>query len=78
MASIKSSCVKEVSKRIGDKNKTITKFSDGTVLTWVQVPGTLCGEGFGKMWCDKDIDNNVWNRIVRYCYFGKLEDIVWI
>jgi len=78
MASIESECGKEVSRRIRNKNEMVTKFSDGTVLTWVQAAGAFCGQRFGKMWCDINIDDNVWKYIVRPCYFGKLEDIVWI
>ena len=78
IADIEKSCGKEVSIRTQSKNNIYTKFTDGTVLKWIIASENARGNKIGKMWCDKNIDEDILNTIIMPMYFGKREDIIWI
>lgn len=69
---------KEVSKRIQSRFDLITEFTDGTVLRWVRASASSRGHKFGKMWCDKNINIDVFRTVILPCYWGELKDIIWI
>ncbi len=54
------------------------EFSDGTVLRWVHAAESSRGQRIGKMWCDKNIDREIYNCVIRPFYRGKTEDIIWL
>lgn len=78
MASIESSSGKEVSRKIQRKDELYTEFSDGTLLRWIKTSDSARGQRIGKMWCDKNINEDVLKCVVLPMYFGKSEDIIWI
>ena len=79
MESIELSSGKEVSRRIQSKNELRIEFTDGTLLRWIKASDNGChGQRVGKMWCDKNINEDVLKCIVLPMYFGKREDIIWL
>ena len=75
---IKVECGKEVSKMKQNKNELQVDFTDGTTLRWVKASDTSRGQKFGKMWCDKTINRDIFNCVICPCYYGKREDIIWL
>ena len=78
IADIEVSSGKEVLRRIYTKHEIRTEFTDGTLLKWVNASFSSRGQKFGKMWCDKNINEDVLKCIILPMYFGKREDIIWI
>lgn len=78
IASIEESSGKEILRRIQTKYEIRTEFTDGTLLRWVNASDNARGHKFGKMWCDKNIDEDVFECVIMPMYFGKIEDINWI
>ena len=78
ISSIEESSGKEVSRRIHNKYEIRTEFTDGTSLRWIKTSDSSRGTKFGKMWCDKNINEDVLRCIILPMYFGKREDIIWI
>ena len=71
---------KTVSKKFQSR-KTLTletDFTDGTRLIWVKGSESSRGFKFGKMWCDKNIDREIFDLVIMPSYFGEYEDIVWM
>lgn len=75
---IEESSDKEVLRRIQTKHEIRTEFTDGTLLIWVNASFTSKGQKFGKMWCDKNINKDIFRCMIMPMYFGKREDIIWI
>ena len=69
---------KDILRRTQSKNTLLTEFTDGTLLRWVKVSDNIRGYKFGKMWCDKNIDKDIFECVIMPIYFGKKEDINWI
>lgn len=69
---------KDILRRIQSKNELVTEFTDGTLLRWVKASDNVKGYRFGKMWCDKNINEDVFKYVIMPMYFGKREDIMWI
>lgn len=69
---------KDILRRVQSKNELFTEFTDGTLLRWVKASDNAKGHKFGKMWCDKNIDKDVFECVIMPMYFGKIEDINWI
>lgn len=78
MCKIEETCGKEVLNRINGRNHMCTEFADGTILRWLPTTANCHGQRCGKMWCDKNIDRNIFKYVVLPMYFGKLEDIIWV
>ena len=78
IAGIEETSGKEVSRRIQTKNEIRTEFSDGTILRWVRASESSRGNRIGKMWCNRNIDEEVLRYVVLPMYFGKKEDIIWL
>lgn len=68
----------DVLKRTQTKHEIRTEFTDGTLLKWVNASSSSRGQKFGKIWCDKNIDEDILKRIIMPMYFGKREDIIWL
>lgn len=77
MSRIEKTCGKTVSKRIKSSN-LVTEFIDGTKLFWVSASESSKGFRFGKMWCDKKIDREIFDLVIMPSYFGNYEDIIWV
>ena len=69
---------KNILRRIQSKNELCTEFDDGTILRWVKASDNARGRKFGKMWCDKNINKDIFEHVIMPMYFGKREDINWI
>lgn len=69
---------KDILRRIRTKNEICTIFTDGTSLIWVKASYWVRGKKIGKMWCDKNIDKDLFECAIMPMYFGKREDINWI
>lgn len=78
MSEIEKTCGKTISKKIQSKYELVTEFTDGTRLSWVKALESSRGFKFGKMWCDKKIDREIFDLVIMPCYFGEYEDIVWM
>ena len=59
---IQAKCGKEVYRKIKNKQELRVEFTDGTALWWVKPSCCSHGRKFGKMWCDKEIDENIFSR----------------
>lgn len=76
---IEESSGKDVLRRIRTKHEICTEFTDGTLLKWVNASSfSSRGQKFGKMWCDKNIDEDILKCTIMPMYFGKKEDIIWL
>lgn len=78
ISSIEESSGKEILRRIQSKNELLTEFTDGTLLRWVRVSKSARGQRMGKMWCDKNINEDIFRCIIIPMYLGKREDIIWV
>ncbi len=78
IANIEISSEKEILRRIQSRNELRTEFSDGTLLRWVGASDSAKGHKFGKMWCDKHINEDILKCRILPMYFGKKEDIIWV
>lgn len=78
MASIEESSGKEISRKIQSKNELRTEFTDGTLLRWLKASDSAHGQRIGKMWCDKNINEDVLRHMILPMYFGKRENIIWL
>ena len=78
IASIEESSGKEMLRKMRTKNEMRTEFTDGTLLKWVKASESSRGQKFGKMWCDKNINEDIFKCVIMPMYFGKREDIIWI
>ena len=78
IADIEVASGKEVLRRRHSNGILCTEFTDGTLLRWVKASDSSKGQKCGKMWCDKNIDKNVFRCIILPMYLGKKEDIIWI
>ena len=76
--SIEESSGKEILRRMRTKHEIRTEFTDGTLLRWVRASDSSRGQKFGKMWCDKNINEDVLRCVIMPMYFGKREDIIWL
>ena len=78
IASIEESSDKEILRRMRTKNEIRTEFTDGTLLRWVKASDSCIGQRIGKMWCDKNINEDIFRCVIMPMYFGKREDIIWV
>lgn len=80
MSTIEKTCGKTVSKRFQSRNTLtlVTEFTDGTRLTWVKASESSRGFKLGKMWCDKNINREIFDLVIMPCYIGKYEDIIFL
>ena len=78
IASIEESSGKEILRRKQTKLDLFTEFADGTLLRWVRASDSSGGQKIGKMWCDKNVDENILRCVILPMYFGKREDIIWL
>ena len=70
---------KEVFRRRGGRALGIeVTFKDGAILRWVPASDRSRAQKFGKMWCDKNIDEDIFHDVILRCYYGKCEDIIWV
>ena len=69
---------KEISRRVRSINGMFTEFTDGTVLRWVKAIESSRGQRIGKMWCDKNINKEIFRCVIMPIYMGQREDIIWI
>lgn len=69
---------KDILRRVQNKTTLLTEFTDGTSLSWVRASDSMRGRKFGKMWCDKNIDKDIFYNIIMPMYLGKKEDINWV
>lgn len=75
---IEASSDKEVLRRIRSRLEIRTEFTDGTSLRWVRASDSSRGCRIGKMWCDKNINEDIFRCVIEPLYLGKREDIVWV
>jgi hypothetical protein len=78
IASIEESSDKEILRRMRTKNEIRTEFTDGTLLRWVKASDSCKGQRIGKIWCDKNINEDIFRCVIMPMYFGKREDIIWV
>lgn len=78
ITSIEESSDKEILRRTQTKNEIRTEFTDGTLLRWVKASDSSRGQRIGKMWCDKNINEDIFRCVIMPMYFGKREDIIWV
>lgn len=78
MYEIEQTSQKEVLSRLRNKHYMLTEFTDGTTLKWVKASDSSRGQKFGKMWCDKNINEDILRCVIMPMYYGKKEDIIWI
>ena len=78
IASIEESSGKEISRKIQSKNELRTEFTDGTLLRWFKASDSARGQRIGKMWCDKNINEDILRCMILPMYSGKREDIIWL
>lgn len=78
IAGIEEHSGKEVSRRIRTKYEIRTEFTDGTLLRWVNASFSSKGQRIGRMWCDKNINKDIFKYMIMPMYMGKREDINWI
>ncbi len=78
MANIELSSGKEVLRRMQSKHELRTEFADGTLLRWLSASYSAKGQKIGKMWCDKNINEDIFKYVILPMYLGKIEDIIWI
>lgn len=78
MANIEESSGKEISRKIQSKNELRTEFTDGTLLRWFKASDSARGQRIGKMWCDKNINEDILRCMILPMYSGKREDIIWL
>lgn len=78
IASIEESSGKEILRRGQTKLNLFTEFADGTLLRWVRASESSRGQKIGKMWCDKNINEDILGCVIMPIYFGKREDIIWL
>ena len=69
---------KEILRKKQTRYEMYTEFTDGTLLRWVKASDSCRGQKFGKMWCDKNINEDILRCRIMPMYFGKREDIVWV
>lgn len=55
-----------------------TEFADGTILRWIRPVRSSRGYKFGKMWCDRNIDQEILQTVILPCYWGDRSEIVWL
>lgn len=75
---IVSSCGKEISRKLICMNEIRIEFTDGTVLRHIRASNNARGHKFGKMWCDKNINRDIFDSVIMPIYFGERDDIVWL
>lgn len=78
ISNIEISSGKEILRRKQTKYELCTYFADGTTLKWVQAAESSRGHKCGKMWCDKNINKDIFACVIMPMYFGKREEIVWL
>lgn len=78
MSNIEAECGKTVFRKIHEINELRTEFEDGTLLKWIRANNNAHGNKFGRMWCDKNIDRDVFVHVILPMYRGRREDIVWL
>ena len=78
ITAIEWSANKGISRRIHTKNELCTEFTDGTLLKWIKISDSVRGQKIGKMWCDKNIDKDVFESVIMPMYYGNRENILWI
>lgn len=79
ITNIEESSGKEILRRVQSKNELFTEFTDGTLLRWIKASSnSIKGQKCGKMWCDKNINENIFKYVIMPMYFGKKEDIIWL
>ena len=78
MSTIEKECGKEIAEKSRSTSDMYTRFTDGTVLRWVPPDSSVRGFRFGKVWCDRQIDDDAFKQVVLAHYFGRREDIVWV
>ena len=78
MADIEASSGKEILRRRQGNDTLWTEFTDGTLLRWIKASDSSRGQRIGKMWCDKNINKDIFRCIIFPIYRGKKEDIIWI
>ena len=78
ISDIETSSEKEVLRKTRTKHEIRTEFTDGTLLRWVPAYINARGHKFGKMWCDKSINEEELRCRIMPMYFGKREDITWL
>lgn len=78
ISEIEMSSGKEILKRKQTKYELCTYFVDGTTLKWVQAAESSRMNRIGKMWCDKNINEEILICEIMPIYHGKREDIIWV
>ena len=78
IAGIEESSDKDVLRRIQTKHEIRTEFTNGTLLRWVNASFSSKGQRIGKMWCDKNINEDVLKCMIMPMYSGRREDIIWL
>lgn len=78
IAKIERSSEKEILRRIQSTHELRTEFTDGTLLRWLSASDSAKGQKIGKMWCDKNINEDIFKSVIMPMYLGKREDIIWI
>lgn len=78
ITAIECSANKDILRRIQTRHELCTEFTDGTLLKWIKPSDSARGQKIGKMWCDKNIDKNIFETVILPIYFGNREDILWI
>lgn len=78
ISAIEWSTNKDIVRRVQTKYELLTEFHDGTTLRWIKASDNTKGQRCDKMFCDKNIDENIFKHVIMPMYRGKKEDINWI
>lgn len=75
---IECASLKTIVRKIVSKNQICTYFDDGTILRWVPARENSRGLRLDKIFCDANIDREIFNQIILPMFKGKKEDIIWL
>lgn len=75
---IECASLKTIVRKIVSKNQICTYFDDGTILRWVPARENSRGLRLDKIFCDTNIDREIFNQIILPMFKGKKEDIIWL
>lgn len=67
-----------VIRTVYNKNEVFAELSDGTLIRWWRCSASSRGMKCCKLWCDREIDQSVFENAIEPNYYGEKENIIWI
>lgn len=67
-----------VIRTVYSKNEIFAELSDGTLIRWWRCSDSSRGMKCCKLWCDREIDQSIFENAIEPNYYGEKEDIIWI